>query len=196
MKRHLALFLCLLILGGSTLHAQAVAQPAAPQNNAELTQIYGSDQKDRSEGVPDLMKRDGARQVHLRQMLADGKVVSAADYYHAAMIFQHGQSPDDYLLAHTLAVIAIGKGRHDALWLAAATMDRFLRSSGKPQIFGTQFVGQSGKPGIEEAPIQADLLSDSIRNAHCVVTLTQQKEIVDTVNRGGPLGSSSIHPCP
>jgi hypothetical protein len=196
MKHHLALSLCFLIWGASILQAQAVAQPTDSQNNAELTEMYNLDQKDRSEAVPDLMKRDDTRQVRLRQMLADGKVVSAADYYHAAMIFQHGQSPDDYLLAHTMAVIAIGKGKHDALWLAAATMDRFLQSSGKPQIFGTQFVGQNGKPGIEEAPIHADLLSDTIRNAHCVVTLAQQKQIVDTVNRGGAFGSSSIHPCP
>lgn len=161
--------------------------------------MYELDQSDRHGGMPtgaDMVRRDGVRQVRLRELLAAGTVMTGEDYYHSAMIFQHGQSPDDYLLAHILAVIAVGKGKREALWLAAATLDRYLRSSGKPQIFGTQFSGQSNKPGIQQDPIQSGLISDSIRNAHCVVDLDEQKKIVTTTNMGGPFGGTSLKPCP
>ncbi len=42
--------------------------------------------------------------------------------------------PDDYLLAHTLAMIAVAKGDEGSLWIGTATLDRYLQSVGKPQI--------------------------------------------------------------
>ena len=41
------------------------------------------------------------------------------------MILQHGGGPEDYLLAHELCVVAIGRGE-ERKWLAAASEDRFL----------------------------------------------------------------------
>ena len=42
------------------------------------------------------------------------------------MILQHGGEPEDYLLAHELCVVAIGRGEERAKWLAAASEDRFI----------------------------------------------------------------------
>jgi hypothetical protein len=47
--------------------------------------------------------------------------------------------PDDYLLAHELCVVAIGKGEKRARWLAAASEDRFLMALKRPQRFATQY---------------------------------------------------------
>jgi hypothetical protein len=111
----------------------------------ELTKLYNDDQADRefSPGQTTdweaVSIRDEQRELRVKQLLAAGSLGSGADYYHAAMVLQHGISPDDYLLAHDLCVIAISKGESKAKWLAAASMDRFLINIGRPQRFGTQF---------------------------------------------------------
>src|SRR5436190_1379819 len=63
----------------------------------------------------------------------------AGDYYRAAMILQHGDVAEDYLLAHEFCVVAISKGDARAKWLAAASEDRFLMNIDRPQRFATQF---------------------------------------------------------
>lgn len=77
-------------------------------------------------------------------MLTQGEVRTGLDYYNAALIYQHGKTPDDYLLAHVLALDAISLGTKEGRWLAAATLDRYLQSIEKPQIFGTQFHTENG----------------------------------------------------
>ena len=67
------------------------------------------------------------------------QLYTGADNYYAAMILQHGEKPEDYLLAHELCIVAISKREAKAKWLAAATEDRFLMMIGHPQRFATQF---------------------------------------------------------
>jgi hypothetical protein len=43
-------------------------------------------------------------------LLESGKLETAEDFHDAAFIYQHGQKPDDYLLAHVLAMVAVQKG--------------------------------------------------------------------------------------
>ena len=42
-------------------------------------------------------------------------------------------------MAHTLSPVALNEGDSKAVWKATATMDRYLQSIGKAQIYGTQF---------------------------------------------------------
>lgn len=62
----------------------------------------------------------------------------AKDYYYAAMIFQHGETTEDFLKAHHLAQKAHELGEPLAKWLIAASYDRWLKSQGKAQKWGTQ----------------------------------------------------------
>lgn len=55
------------------------------------------------------------------------------------MIFQHGDTLDDYWMAHTLAKRSAEMGHNPGRWLAAAALDRWLLNQGKPQKYGTQF---------------------------------------------------------
>lgn len=111
----------------------------------ELTKLYKDDQDDRVVRLGQTIDweavgiRDEQRELKVKQLLAKDSLGSGADYYHAAMVLQHAGSPDDFLLAHDLCVIAISKGESKAKWLAAASIDRFLVSIGRPQRFGTQF---------------------------------------------------------
>ncbi len=54
-------------------------------------------------------------------MLAGGQVRTGTDYYHAALTFQHGQDPDDHLLAHVPSMNAVAMGSKEAKWFSAAT---------------------------------------------------------------------------
>jgi len=84
-------------------------------------------------------RRDAERRKRVRQMIDQGEARTGKDFERAAMVFQHGDTSDDILFAHVLAVTAIGKGNPGARWLAAASPDRYLHRIGQPQIYGTQF---------------------------------------------------------
>ena len=113
--------------------------------SVELEKLYAEDQADRKTVGPNtdweaISIKDEQREIRVKELLALGSLGGGSDYYHAAMILQHATSPNDYLLAHDLCVIAISKGEQKAKWLAAASMDRFLVSVGRQQRFGTQFL--------------------------------------------------------
>lgn len=124
----------------------ALAQETSPQNNAEMAAIFAADQAIRQVApekfrdrafVNEMLAADAARRVQTRALLDAGALRTGEDYRAAAFVFQHGSTPEDYLLAHTLAVAATARGA-DGSWIAAATLDRYLQTTGKPQIYGTQ----------------------------------------------------------
>lgn len=108
--------------------------------------------------------RDEARRTRVRALLEAGALNSGDDFYHAAFVFQHGSEPGDYLLAHSFALIAASRGRPDATWIAAATLDRYLQNIGRPQIYGTQYSTPRGRPTTQD-PYDRDLVSDALRAA-------------------------------
>ncbi|MEO1633193.1 MAG: hypothetical protein AAFU38_20695, partial [Bacteroidota bacterium] len=62
------------------------------------------------------------------------------DYFHAAMIFQHGRDSTDYRNARDFAQRAfeLDPTHSTASWLIAAATDRYLWSIDQPQVYGTQ----------------------------------------------------------
>jgi hypothetical protein len=110
----------------------AAPAPANPQDDEELARMFKEDQSDRAplekDGKPIdwsvVAKRDEARLARVKELYAAGRLRTGADHYHAAMVLQHAQAPEDFLLAHELCVVAIGKGEERAKWLAAARQDR------------------------------------------------------------------------
>ncbi len=114
--------------------------------NAELTRLYDEDQADRAGPYEQLdwskiTPRDQARRTRVDEIVARGGARTADDYYHAAMVYQHGNSTDEIERAHDLAVKAVELDpRHTAAkWLAAASEDRKLMYEHKPQKWGTQY---------------------------------------------------------
>jgi hypothetical protein len=132
--------------------ADAVAQVESARQaylasiNAELLELYEQDQADRQGGFDDIdwsvvAPRDERRRKRVEEIVAAGEATAADDYYHAAMVFQHGTEVEHYEIAHEWAMRAVELDPdHDsARWLAAATEDRTLMNLGKPQKYGTQF---------------------------------------------------------
>jgi len=149
-------------------------------SNEEMEKIFAADQKDRQEssGKIDWVvvdKADAARRAATRTLLNQGKLHSGEDFQRASFVFQHGDTPEDYLLAHTLAMVAVMKGQSSAIWISAATLDRYLNAIHQPQIFGTQFYIKPNAPTTQE-PYNRALISDALRRQFGVPTQTAQEE--------------------
>ncbi len=137
-------------------------------SNAEMKALFDADQADRQSGQninwAVVGRRDEERRARTLELMNAGRLRSGDDFWHAAFIFQHGGQADFYLLAHTLAVIAAARGRSDATWIAAATLDRYLQSIDQKQIYGTQFSTPPGRP-TTQTPYNRTLISDALREA-------------------------------
>jgi hypothetical protein len=134
--------------------------------DAEMSRIFEADQAARQDVAAIdwkvLAKADAERRARVGVMLERGELRSSADFLHASFIFQHGETPADYLLAHTLALVAMKKGDAKASWMAAASLDRYLQTVGQPQVFGTQFKTSNSGP-VSQEPYDRALISDALR---------------------------------
>jgi hypothetical protein len=148
-KRHtLLLALTALALAGA---AAAQNPPASASLNAELTRLCAEDQADREAGgkidSSVMSQRDAERRKRVKEIAGQGGLKQAGDYYHAALVFQHGDQAEDYKRAHdwSLKALELDPQYPAARWLAAATLDRYLMSRGRPQLYGTQTKKVDGK---------------------------------------------------
>lgn len=131
----------------------------------EMKAIFDEDQRVRAGEHIDwsaVSRTDVERRVQTRKLLGAGALHTGKDYEEAAFVFQHGDSPQDYLLAHALAMVAVSKGDATAIWIAAATLDRYLEKIGQKQIFGTQFTSNPKEVWTQE-PYDRELVSDALR---------------------------------
>lgn len=144
--------------------------------NAEMSAIFKADQDDRRRPNIDwsvVGPADAKRKARTQELLDAGALHSGDDFYHAAFLFQHGDGPGDYLKAHLLAMIAAARGKPKAVWIASATLDRYLQSIGKPQVLGTQYSIPRGG-AVTQEPYDKALVSDALRQALRVPSLAEQ----------------------
>ena len=153
------------------------------RSNPEMQRIMDADQKPRQSlnmahaDWATINREDEQRRTAVRELLAHDGLHTGKDFEQAAFVFQHGGAPDDYLLAHTLAMIAVARGNAGALWIATATLDRYLKSMKQPQIYGTQFNFTKDTPWTQE-PYNRSLVSDELRRRLGVPSqAAQQKQL-------------------
>lgn len=172
------------LLVTSSLAAQDPASVGRPvANNPELERIYQEDQAERAKGRKpglDALERDRERLKRVAALLDAGAARTADDFFHAAQVYNHGATPEDYLRAHELAVLAASKGNSQALFLSAASFDRFLRAIGRPQVFGTQYTRQGNTATME--PLDRSM-SDALRTAFGVPSLKEQEARLKEMNK-------------
>jgi hypothetical protein len=151
------------------------------ESNPEMQRIYDEDQKPRQPANMShadwatINKQDEDRRVRVRDLLARNALHSGKDFEQAAFIFQHGLTSGDYLFAHTLAMIAVARGDAAALWIATATLDRYLKAVNQPQIYGTQFNKSKDTPWTQE-PYNRTLIPDELRRQLGVPSLADQEK--------------------
>lgn len=172
------------------LAALAFAVTCHAADNPKLEQLFKEDQSDRQPGANKIDwsivgPRDAAREKAVREIIKDGGLSSANDYYHAAMVFQHAAAAEDIALAYSLATIAsrIDPAQTRAAWLAAAAWDRLLMRKKKPQWYGTQYVKNPATGKWELYQIDENAVSDEERKLSGVPPLAAAKERVTQMNR-------------
>lgn len=115
--------------------------------NPELLSLYEDDRRERlsqpKANTPEygaMCARDAARRTRVMEVAAAGGLAAAEDYYHAAWVMNHGDTPDEAASAHAFALRASELGYRPARWLAAAGYDRWQMYQGRPQKYGTNYV--------------------------------------------------------
>lgn len=158
--------------------------------NAELLKLYEEDQADRQGAMPpDVMARDAGRRKAVDAILAAGGAHVADDYFHAAMVFQHGDGEADIARANELAkkAVALSKTHARARWLVAASEDRLLMRQHKPQKYGTQYALEGGAWVLYQVDPK---VTDAQRAEWGVPTLAEAKahvaEIAARMNAAAP----------
>lgn len=153
------------------------------QDNAELTRLHNEDQSDRTPADGKAIDwsivapRDKARLARTKELYSQNHLITANDYYHAALILQHGNVPEDFLLAHEFCIVAISKGKNDkhTRWLAAASEDRFLMNIGRPQRFGTQYQAYPANAPYKLYKVDEGV-TDELRRQLSTPTLAEAKQ--------------------
>lgn len=175
----------------------------AVRDNAEMAEILSADQAGRQNiamaiaggraYAERLSAEDAVRRERVRALLEADALRTAADFHAAAFVFQHGSTPEDYLLAHTLALAAVARGSTESTWIAAATLDRYLQEIGQPQIYGTQTTVRRGQPPTRE-PYDHELVPLGLLNALSIPTRAAEaarREAAETSTQAGPDASST-----
>jgi hypothetical protein len=154
----LALPVAVLTLGSIEL------SPQSAQTKAAVSRVHQLEIEDQSENPGNISpgeyyRHGDARRAEIRKLLEEGKITSGEDFSDAALIFQHGQTPEEFLFAHVLAVEALIRGGSADKWIAAATLGRYLHAVNQPQVFGTQYpadkaAGNMPKPQVRPACVE------------------------------------------
>jgi hypothetical protein len=164
--RHLVVSLSMFLL----ICCATAESSNAPTDNPRLTQLHDEDQSDRVAwkakqlSSPAILERDEKRREEVRQLLAKGQVVTAHDFFCAALIFHHGQTAEHYRMAASLAWIGmtIEPTNKDYAYLTASTWDRLMMKQGKLQWYGTKCIYQDGKP-VSLPPVEPGAVTDDDR---------------------------------
>lgn len=155
--------------------------------NKELQSLYEQDQADRKDfktftqqQYQEMGERDKIRRQRVEELLQSEPLQSPEDYFHAAMIFQHGGSLEYYWQAHELAKKGAELGQRSCRWLTAASYDRWLMHQGKPQKYSTQYMGREGRWILYEVD---PATTDAERAEFHVPPLSQALERAEEMNR-------------
>jgi hypothetical protein len=178
------------------------AQTAAPTAPA-VSRVHQLEIEDQSENpgnisADEAYRHGDERRAEVRMLLAQGKLITGEDCSDAALIFQHGRTPEDFLFAHVLAVEGLIRGGSADKWIAASTLDRYLQSINQPQVFVTQYTGDKSAGNIPkqqvdphviniqrtQQPYNSKLLPDALRQDFCVPDVSQQERNLAIFNTG------------
>ena len=153
----------------------------------ELQMLFEQDQADRQgfarfdhEQRQRLLRRDAARRERVEALLASESGLDAGDYFHAAMIFQHGETFAHFWRAHQLAHTGARLGHPTCLWLMAAAYDRWLMGQGHPQKYGTQYLIREGRWVLYEVD---PTTTDAQRARWNVPPLAHSLQRIEEMNR-------------
>lgn len=155
----------------------------------ELAQLLMQDQKERTyfnpkmsvQQIKKMVANDLVRRKRVGEIMAEGCFKTAADYTAASLIYQHGDVPMHYYLAFFWANQAVALGDAEQKKLVAMTIDRYLVSIGKKQIFATQYTAEKMDACVCLEPVERSF-PDSMRIAYLGKKLADQYHDLVKIN--------------
>ena len=162
----------------------------------ELQQLKEADQTER-EGWEQfseadwqaLSDNDLIRRKRVGELLGEGCFQSPQDYLAASLIFQHGTMPDHYYQAFIWANRAVELGDEKAKHLVALTIDRYLVSRGRKQLFGSQVFAKEIGGCFCMQPVE-ETVTDALRQDYFCPTIQEQYQWLASLNEGKDCPSS------
>jgi hypothetical protein len=130
---------------------------------------------------PRIQAADLQRRARVSELFAAGCLSTAADFGSAALIFQHGNVPEDYMQAFVFASRAVAQGDASKKDLMALAADRYLVSTKHKQLFGSQSFRLGDDPCWCLHQVEPTFPDDQ-RVAYVGKTLQQQRDRVKTMN--------------
>jgi hypothetical protein len=165
----------LILLAGGGAAPSTAAPATAPAANAwacgagdipELCTLTKDDQDDRTKQPIDwdvVTVRDRARRAAVIALVRNRPLQTSGDYFHAALVMQHGEKWEDYAAAHILSTrgLQLAPSDQNLQRMVAASWDRMMHSMGHSQWFGTNtFRNPDGTTQPKET--RPDLLPDAL----------------------------------
>ena len=168
------------------------------ERSKELSEIVREDQADREgfgpkdttktqEDFDRLIARDEIRRKRVGEIFGEGCFAKASDYAAAALVFQHGNTPDHFYQAFTWFKKAYEMGDKSQREWMAKSIDRYLSSTGHKPLFGGGF-SKTAKPNGSFAcsclePVE-ETFPDSLRREYGRKTQKENLELLKEYNAG------------
>jgi hypothetical protein len=120
-------------------------KPMKEPVDSEIASLAEQDQNDRGEYLKSptpekwnqVTERDKLRRARVVELMQEEKISTADDYFNAGLIMIHGDTTEDSIMSHVLAMAAMAKGHPAAAWLSAVSLDEMMHSLKKGQVFDT-----------------------------------------------------------
>lgn len=155
-------------------------EPTPEEISAELERMAEEQITDLDTDAEDRARRGKQRRTRVATIYAQGKVISAQDHYHAALVMLYGEEMAHWELSRSLAQRAVNLGDSRAWSIIAASWDRALLARGEPQRFGTQFVREDGRWSVGRVDPQ---ITDAERAFYGVPPLWVQRQSAEQLQR-------------
>lgn len=139
----------------------------APDDMPELCRLAAEDQRDREPPVDwdSVAGRDRQRRVAALGIVRSRPLRTHGDYFHAALVMQHGDTWEDFAAAHLLSTrgLQLAPADPNLQRMVAATWDRMMHSMGHRQWFGTNTFRNADGSEMERGTRPDFLPEDLIR---------------------------------
>ena len=95
-----------------------------------------------------MAKNDETRRMRIGEIFGEGCFTTAQDYAAAALVYQHGTTPDHFFQTYIWSKRAVELGDKHQARLMALGIDRYLVNVGQKQLFASQAT-KEGSPSTE-----------------------------------------------
>lgn len=173
-------------------HLNCIDKPELQlERSNELKELADADQKARDnwqhmteKEIMEMRHTDLIRRKRVGEIFGEGCFKTQADYMSAALIYQHGNTPDHYYQAYIWSKRASELGDVYGKYFSALAIDRYLISIGKKQLFGSQYQKLPPNHCFCMQPVEQSF-PDDFRKEYSDRSLEDNYKLMASINEAG-----------